>query len=152
MLTTRVNLKMSEQCIIVNLKNVEHHAETYINSKFGESLLVSSIIREFVFNVALCIGLYFRDQTSVLDEVEKNRINNETKDIYDRFVAAFCNEYRLTVYVSVVEINHIKKLIEDFIINHLLAVFRNISVNTHTFTRHTLRREADGKFFYYCRT
>ena len=143
---------MSEQCIIVNLKNIEHHTEVYIDFKFGKTPIVGSLISEFVFNVALCLGLYFRDQVTVMDEVEKNRINNETKDIYDRLVGAFCDEYKLTVYDSVVEINHIKKLIEDFIIKHLLAVFRNTSVNTHTFTRHSLRREADGKFFYYCRT
>lgn len=151
-----MNNKLENQtknnCYIINLNipiyQATKHMDRYwvplcsLDAINNLTILFEERIADFVFLITQSVACYFSKQNVDTPNTIANHLT--------RFSTQLAIAANLSVDDSMVKVMHLKKLIEDYIINQLKSVLKQDDVSNKFVTGFSIHIEDNQRFFFYC--
>ena len=141
----------NERCYIINLRVAEDHVAAYVRRKWlkegvdHNNLIhtVQTYLEKFVFGIAQSIGKYY-------SQIESLQLVEDISNIMEFFTVQYSVHNGTTLDDGQLQVQHLKKMVEDYIIQQLTAAMSNHGVFNPTIKRYSVRPQNDKGFLFCC--
>ena len=141
----------NERCYIINLRVATDYATAYVSSKWVRKDIDSSNLRQtvqtylgrLVFGIAQSIGKYYSPPDSL-------QLVDDISGILDLFSVQYSIHNGVKLEDGALQTQHLKKMIEDYILQQLSAALSNHGVFNPIIKRYSARPSDDQGFLFCC--
>ena len=141
----------NERCYIINLRVATDYATAYVSSKWVRKDIDSSNLRQtvqtylgrLVFGIAQSIGKYYSPPDSL-------QLVDDISGILDLFSVQYSIHNGVKLEDGALQTQHLKKMIEDYILQQLSAALSNHGVFNPIIKRYSARPSDDHGFLFCC--
>lgn len=141
----------NERCYIINLRVATDYATAYVSSKWVRKDIDSSNLRQtvqtylgrLVFGIAQSIGKYYSPPDSL-------QLVDDISGILDLFSVQYSIHNGVKLEDGDLQTQHLKKMIEDYILQQLSAALSNHGVFNPIIKRYSARPSDDQGFLFCC--
>ena len=141
----------NEHCYVINLRVAEDYVIAYVRRKWVKEGVdhhnlihtVQTYLEKFVFGIAQSIGKYY-------SQIESLQLVEDISNIIEFFTAQYSVHNGTTLDDGQLQVQHLKKMVEDYIIQQLTAAMSNHGVFNPTIKRYSVRPQNDKGFLFCC--
>ena len=141
----------NERCYIINLRVAEDHVAAYVRRKWvkegvDHNNLIHTIqthLEKFVFGIAQSIGKYY-------SPVESLQLVEDISGIVEIFTVQYSVHNGVKLEDGHLQAQHLKKMVEDYILQQLSAAMSNHGVFNPIIKRYSARPQNDKGFLFCC--
>lgn len=141
----------NERCYIINLRVAEDHVAAYVRRKWVKEGVdhttlihtVQTYLEKFVFGIAQSIGKYY-------SSVDSLQLVEDISGVMELFTVQYSVHNGVKLEDSHIQVQHLKKMVEDYIIQQLSAAMSNHGVFNPIIKRYSARPQNDKGFLFCC--
>ena len=141
----------NEHCYVINLRVAEDYVIAYVRRKWVKEGVdhhnlihtVQTYLEKFVFGIAQSIGKYY-------SQIESLQLVEDISNIMEFFTVQYSVHNGTTLDDGQLQVQHLKKMVEDYIIQQLTAAMSNHGVFNPTIKRYSVRPQNDKGFLFCC--
>ena len=141
----------NEHCYVINLRVAEDYVIAYVRRKWVKEGVdhhnlihtVQTYLEKFVFGIAQSIGKYY-------SQIESLQLVEDISNIMEFFTVQYSVHNGTTLDDGQLQVQHLKKMVEDYIIQQLTAAMNNHGVFNPTIKRYSVRPQNDKGFLFCC--
>ena len=141
----------NEHCYVINLRVAEDYVIAYVRRKWVKEGVdhhnlihtVQTYLEKFVFGIAQSIGKYY-------SQIESFQLVEDISNIIEFFTVQYSVHNGTTLDDGQLQVQHLKKMVEDYIIQQLTAAMNNHGVFNPTIKRYSVRPQNDKGFLFCC--
>ena len=141
----------NEHCYVINLRVAEDYVIAYVRRKWLKEGVdhnklihtVQTYLEKFVFGIAQSIGKYY-------SQIESLQLVEDISNIMEFFTVQYSVHNGTTLDDGQLQVQHLKKMVEDYIIQQLTAAMSNHGVFNPTIKRYSVRPQNDKGFLFCC--
>ena len=141
----------NERCYIINLRVAEDHVAAYVRRKWVKEGIdhnnlihtMQTHLEKFVFGIAQSIGKYYSPKESL-------QLVEDISGLMELLTVQYSIHNGATLEDGLLQAQHLKKMVEDYILQQLSAAMSNHGVFNPIIKRYSARPQNDKGFLFCC--